>query len=120
MFLSEEWIADANARLGRAVESAAAPSSDDVRVVLEFDDAPASELHALTFSIVDGRASLSAGDHLGADLIVRLSYADAQSLARGELDSSSALRDGRLKLRGDVNALVPYGAWMVALHNDFL
>lgn len=59
-------------------------------------------------------ASAELGDHLAADAVVRLSFKDAEALTSGTLESASALREGRLKVRGDVNALVPLLAWMQA------
>jgi len=47
------------------------------------------------------------GDNLLADTLLRLTYADARSLFRGDIDSAGALREGRIKVRGNINALVP-------------
>ena len=67
--------------------------SDEVRVVL---------------AVADGRASLTldpSGEHVGTATIV-LGYSDALAMARGELDPADALAAGRVRVRGDLAALV--------------
>jgi putative sterol carrier protein len=116
VFLSSEWFDDLNS----ALESAAPVPHEDgahpVRVVLEFSGAPSSVLHAITFTITAEGASLAPGDHLAADAIMRLSYADALALTKGEFDSATALRDGRVKVRGNVNAVVGLLGWLQSAH----
>ena len=73
-------------------EAARAPTAD-VRVVL---------------TVADGRARLAldpSGDVTGTATIV-LGYADAAAMARGELDPADALAAGRIRVRGDLAALV--------------
>jgi putative sterol carrier protein len=59
---------------------------------------------------------LQAGDHVAADAIVKLSYDDALALTTGRFDSASALREGRVKVRGDINAIVPLLSWLQLAH----
>jgi putative sterol carrier protein len=87
-----------------------------VRVVLDFADAPSNGPHAITFSISADGARVEAGDHLGADAIMELSYADASALTGGDVESASALREGRIKVRGDINAIVPLLTWLQRAH----
>jgi hypothetical protein len=47
---------------------------------------------------------------------LQLSYAEAASLTNGSIDSASALRDGRIKVRGDINAIVPVLGWLQRSH----
>jgi putative sterol carrier protein len=116
VFLSSEWFDDLNAALESAAPVPLEDGADAVRVVLEFSDAPSSVLHAITFSVSSAGASLAPGDHLAADAIMRLSYADALALTRGEFDSASALRDARVKVRGNVNAVVGLLGWLQSAH----
>ena len=111
--MSAEWLAALNDTLDRA---GPAPLEADgaFRVVLEFLDGPSSAPHALTFTITPEGASADLGDHLAAEAMIRLSYRDAEALTSGSLDSAGALRDGRLKVRGDVHGLVPLLGWLVA------
>jgi putative sterol carrier protein len=115
-FLSTEWFQGLN----ETFESASAPpfEADDatLRVVIEFPDAPNNGPHAITFSIDASGARVESGDHLGADAIMQISYADAAALTAGEIDGASALRDGRVKVRGDINAIVPLLNWLQRAH----
>ncbi len=115
-FLSDEWFSQLNETLRQAGPVPFERGSATVRVVLAFPDAPKSAPHALTFTLSEEGASVEAGDHLAADAIVQLSYADATSLTSGAIDSASALRDGRIKVRGDINAIVPVLGWLQRAH----
>jgi putative sterol carrier protein len=113
-FLSAEWLAALNDTLGAAGPVPLVSPASVFRVAFEFSDAPSSTPHALTFTINAEGASVESGDHLAANTVVRLSYKDAEALTAGTLDSASALREGRLKVRGDVHALVPLLTWLHA------
>ncbi|MGC1419502.1 MAG: SCP2 sterol-binding domain-containing protein [Acidimicrobiales bacterium] len=115
-FLTNAWFDEVNATL---MNAGAVPLDDGVelfRVVLEFPDAPPEGPRAMTFTMKREGASLLAGEHLAADAVVSLGYLDALALTDGHLDSASALREGRVKVRGDVNALVPLLAWLQLAH----
>ena len=108
-FLSDQWFEELNERLATG---AALPSDARAcQVVVEFEHAPSTLPHALTLTVNEG-ARVAPGDSRGADVILRLSIEDAKALSAGELDSASALRDGRLKVRGDVNVVVPLAGWL--------
>jgi putative sterol carrier protein len=111
-FLSDEWMAALNETLSSAGPAPLVDASKVFRLVLEFSDGPAKAPHALTFCVSATGSTADLGDHLAADAVIRLSYADAASLTKGTLDSASALREGRLKVRGDVHSLVPLLGWM--------
>ena len=115
-FLSAEWFVALNETLARA---GVPPLGDrsDLRVLLEFVDGPSSAPHAMTLSVDASGAFVEPGDHLAADAVVRLTYADAEALTRGTLESAVALREGRLKVRGDVQALVPLLDWLLESHS---
>ena len=115
-FLTDEWFTGLNETLRAAGPVPLDTDAKVFRVVLEFVDAPGSLPHAITLTLTSDQASLSAGDHLAADAIVRLTYADALALTTGTLDSATALRGGRLKVRGDVHAVVPLLDWLQQAH----
>jgi hypothetical protein len=115
-FLSTEWFRELNESLAEAEPVPVANDAPTVRVVIEFPDAPNNRPHAITFAIDAEGARVESGDHLAADAIVRLSYADASALTGGDIDSASALRDGRVKVRGDINAIVPLLNWLQRAH----
>jgi SCP-2 sterol transfer family len=114
-FLSAEWIVALNEALTRAGVPPLGERSE-LRVVLEFVDGPSSAPHAMTLTVNAVGASVEAGDHLAADAVVRLTYADAEALTQGTLESAVALREGRLKVSGDVQALVPLLDWLLESH----
>ena len=101
-FLTSELFAETNAILA----SRKLAATDTWRVVLSWHDGPTSLPHAITYSSVAGRLVVEHGDHLAADAIIALAFSDAASLATGTLDAAAALRQGRVKLRGDSGAVV--------------
>ncbi len=115
-FLSTEWFRELNETLEKAEPVPMENDAPTVRVVIEFPDAPNNGPHAITFTIGNDGARVESGDHLAADAIVRLAYADASALTGGDIDSASALRDGRVKVRGDINAIVPLLNWLQRAH----
>jgi putative sterol carrier protein len=114
-FLSVEWMAALNKTLSAAGPAPLVDPKKVFRLVLEFTDSASNAPHALTFCVSATNATADVGDHLAADAVIRLSYADAEALTKGTLDSASALREGRLKVRGDVHSLVPLLAWMQSI-----
>lgn len=115
-FLSESWFAELNEVLAVAGPVPIENGSHTFRVVIEMYDAPSSVPHAITFSLNASGATLNPGDHLAADAIVRLSYLDATALSSGRFDSATALREGRVKVRGDMTVIVPVLAWLQQAH----
>ena len=113
-FLSVEWVAALNETLSVAGPAPLVDPNKVFRLVFEFIDGASNAPHALTFCVSATGSTVDLGDHLAADAVIRLSYADAEALTKGTLDSASALREGRLKVRGDVHSLVPLLAWMQA------
>ena len=111
-FLSDQWFEDVNSRL------AASPAPDwpagavACDVVLALADVPVGRPHSFTLHVAATGVHITAGDSSSASTIIRLGYDDAAALTSGRLDSATALRDGRIKVRGDVNALVPLAAWL--------
>lgn len=115
-FLSAEWLVELNETLSVAGPVPLPDGASLYRVVLEFLDAPASRAHAVTLTMDEAGASLREGDDPHADASVRLNYADALALTQGRFDSASALREGRVKVRGDINAIVPMLGWLQLAH----
>jgi hypothetical protein len=115
-FLSNEWFEGVNHILADAGPVPLDKGVTLFRVVMEFPDAPSDAPHAMTFTMSEGGASLQAGGYAAADAMVKLSYDDALALTNGRFDSASALREGRVKVRGDINAIVPLLSWLQAAH----
>ncbi len=123
-YLSPEWVASFDAALGAldlsdAVAAAAAGSlaaaDGSFSVVQVVTGVPADvrspgagDEVRVVLSVADGRAHLAldpAGDCAGTATIV-LGYLEALAMARGELDPADALAAGRVRVRGDLAALV--------------
>lgn len=117
-FLSEGWFESLSATLNEAGPVPIGDEHEVFRVVFEFTGTPATLPHALTFVMSAAGASVSPGDHLYADALIRLSYEDAVALTSGALDSAGALREGRIKVRGDVNAIIPLLDWLQRAHPE--
>jgi hypothetical protein len=114
-FLTEGWFAGLNTSLAAAGPAPVA-AGHPVRVVLEFADGPATQPHALTFTLAPEGATVAPGDHLAADALVRLSFEDARALVEGSVTSATALREGRVKVRGDLDAVVALVDWLAKAH----
>ena len=113
-FLTSEWFDETNEVLAAA---GAGPRGDEpLRVVFQLAGEPSALPHAFTFTISLEGARVDPGDHLLAHTMLRLSYDDARRVTRGELDGATALREGRLKVRGDVNGVVEMLEWMTLAH----
>ncbi len=116
-FLSEQWFEELNARLSPSTSHALPEGSRACRIVFDVVEAPVVLAQALTLTITDDGARVDPGASPDADATIRIAYVDADALTSGRLDSATALREGRIKIRGDVNALVPLASW---LHAAFL
>jgi SCP-2 sterol transfer family len=122
-YLSPEWVLSFDAALSTldlsdvvaaAGEGSLAAADGTFSVVQVVTGAPAdgdatAEVEVrVVLRVADGRARLAldpAGEVTGTATIV-LGYADAAAMARGELDPAEALAAGRVRVRGDLAALV--------------
>jgi SCP-2 sterol transfer family len=122
-YLSPEWVlsfdaalstldlSDVVAAAGEGSLAAADGTFSVVQVVTGVPaggDATAEVEVRVVLRVADGRARLAldpAGEVTGTATIV-LGYADAAAMARGELDPAEALAAGRVRVRGDLAALV--------------
>jgi hypothetical protein len=115
-FLSEEWFEQLNAVLRDAGPVPLESVAETFRVVIELTDAPADSPHAITLTLERTGASAHVGNIEGADAAIRLAFDDAQALTTGTFDSAGALREGRVKLRGDLNAITSALGWLQRAH----
>ena len=116
-FLSEEWFATLSSTLAHAGEVEMPEGVSTYSVVFVIEYAPATVPHAFTISMKSEGGSITPGDAFDADSIIRLSYADAAGLYAGTFDSGTALREGRIKVRGNVNTLIPLMKWFQAAYS---
>jgi putative sterol carrier protein len=81
----------------------------DVRLILQIDE---GEVHLRVEAADDGPPP---GDESPLPTVtIAVSYADAASLSRGELTPAEALNAGRIRVRGDLSALVAGQELLVA------
>ena len=89
---------------------------ESFRVVIDLVDAPVDEPESLPLTLERAGASARTGTVDDADAAIRLSYGDAQRLTLGTFDSASALREGRVKLKGDLHAITSVLGWLQQAH----
>jgi SCP-2 sterol transfer family len=121
-YLSPEWVESFDAALGAldlsdAVAAAGAGSlaAADGRFsvvqivtgVPEDVQAGGGDVH-LVLTVAEGKArlGLDPAGTVGGTATIVLGYAEALAMARGELDPADALAAGRVRVRGDLAALV--------------
>jgi hypothetical protein len=117
-YLSSEWVESFDAALraldlSEAIEAAGAGSllaSDGSFTVAQVVEGAPDGTARTILTIAEGRAQLAldpdgaASDT--ANVIMLLGYPDALAMARGELEPADALAAGRVRVRGDLSALV--------------
>jgi hypothetical protein len=121
-YLSPEWVqsfdtalgaldlSDAVAAAGTASLAAADGRFSVVQVVTgvpEDVQAGGGDVH-LVLTVAEGKArlGLDPAGTVGGTATIVLGYAEALAMARGELDPADALAAGRVRVRGDLAALV--------------
>jgi hypothetical protein len=121
-YLSPEWVQSFDAALSAldlsdvvAVAGAGSLAAADgtfsvVQVVTGVPDgtgAGGGDVHVV-LTVADGRAriGLDPTGEVGGTATIVLGYAEALAMARGELDPADALAAGRVRVRGDLAALV--------------
>ncbi|MFP5375367.1 MAG: SCP2 sterol-binding domain-containing protein [Acidimicrobiia bacterium] len=104
-YLSAAWFDDVNAA-ARADEGLAAATAG-ARVTLQqvVTGAPGGEVRYWV-RVADGVVEAGPGRAEGADATVTSSYETAVAVSRGELAVDQAVREGRVRLAGDVGLLV--------------
>ena len=100
---SAEWVAAWN----DAVGSVPASPGLAFRMLQEVRDAPEGTVRLALVAGDEGvQLVLDPPDDPPAQVTVALSYEDAASLARGELDPARLLAAGRVRVRGDLAVLI--------------
>ncbi len=117
-FLSAAWFDELNERLRSSPPHPFPADAPACRVAFDIADAPASGPSALTLLLDAHDTQVVPGlpdEPSLANVVLRLTYDDADALTHGRLDSATALREGRIKVRGDVNVLVPLATWLATV-----
>jgi len=117
-YLSPEWVASFDAALrtvdladalAAAGEGSLAAADGSFAVAQVVDGVPGSPAAVRTvFSVSEGAArfELDPADERPATATIVLGYEDALAMAQGRLDPADALAAGRVRVRGDLAALV--------------
>ena len=113
-FLSPEWVAD----LGAAAEGVQVAADEDVTVqqVVEGDD---GEPVRWALQVGEGRVAVAAGAVADPDVTLTTDRSTAAAVARGHLAVTDAFMAGRLRIAGDLRALLRAGGVLGALEAAF-
>jgi putative sterol carrier protein len=103
-FLSEAWAEALGAELNRNEEFRTATAGRSVRIQQVITRADGDIHYWIT--IADGRIELGLGDIEGADATITQSEESAAALARGELSPVTAFMTGKLKIGGNMGAIL--------------
>jgi len=109
-FLSPEWFGQVGERLAAA--PVPGPDVPSQSVTLVFEGGPTDGVNAVSLSLNAQGATVTAGETVNASVVLRLSFDDARALSSGTLESATALREGRIKARGDLASLTALGPWL--------
>lgn len=104
-FLSPEWAEAFEAALNADPSFREGIAGQRVRLQNVITDAEGGEIRYWV-RIEDGAARLGLGDIEAPDAVVTQSYRTAVALARGELSPVSAFMTGKLKVSGNLIALM--------------
>lgn len=117
-FASPEWIAALDLA-ARADDSLGAAVGEAVALTQVVVDATGEPIAAWTLRLGPDGASVSAGRADDAQVVLRGDAATVGAIARGELSAQEAFLAGRLRLGGDVEALLTHAPALAALGDVF-
>jgi putative sterol carrier protein len=117
-FLSPDWLAAASAAASGS--AALATATAGVRLVVQqvVTGGPDGEV-TYVVAIDDGRVSLRVGNDGGADVTFTVGWETAVAMSTGALGGQEAFTTGRLRLGGDVGALLRHGPALAGLDAVF-
>lgn len=114
-FLSDEWIAAMSAAARAAVVD------PDLRLVIQqvVDGGPGGIEVAYVLDVGDGRLSVRQGRAERPDVTFHQDRATAQAIQRGEVSAQAAFMDGRLRVTGDLRAVIDGAGALAAIDDVF-
>lgn len=114
-FLTDEWLDELEA----AARAASVPTS--ARLVLQqvVPDGPDGHEVAYVVAAADGRLSVQRGRAEDADVTFTQDRATAEAIHRGELSAQAAFMEGRLRLGGDLRAVIDRAGILAAIDDVF-
>jgi putative sterol carrier protein len=117
-FLSEEWI-QALDRSARQVDVTLGAATDSPIVVEQTVTHPSAAAVTYQLAIDHGSATVVAGPVHDPTVTLRTDRATAEAIARGTLSAQQAFVQGRLRVGGDVRALVRHAPALAQLDEGF-
>jgi predicted oxidoreductase len=117
-FLSPEWI-EALGRAARRVDIALADETGASIVVEQTVTDPHAASVTYQLAVDAGSATVVAGRVLEPSVTLRTDRSTAEAIARGELSAQEAFVQGRLRVGGDVRALVRHADALAQLDESF-
>ncbi len=114
-FLTDQWFDD--------LEAAARDTSIplDVRLVIQqvIPGGAEDDEVAYVLTAADGAITVRRGQAEAPDITFTQDRATAEAIHRGELSAQTAFIEGRLRLGGDLRAVIERAGWLVALDDVF-
>ena len=101
-FLTDAWLDELEA----VAHAAAAPDGAALVVQQVVTDGPDGHEVAYALVLEDGRIRVERGRVPGADVTFSQDRATAEAIHRGELSAQAAFMQGRLRLGGDLRAVI--------------
>jgi hypothetical protein len=113
---TDAWLEECNAAL--ASVPGTLPDARPLVVTELVTGAPPGAHGALTLVVDEAGARLRSGDDAAASAWLTVSMADAEALHDGSLDPAAALTQGRVRIRGDLRAVVDAVGLLAAAHQQ--
>ena len=117
-YLSPGWFDEVNRAAGADDEMASAIAGAAVTIQQVVTDGPGGEVRYWV-RLRDGRFEARPGQADGPDATVTQSYDTAAEVSRGRLEVEAAILAGRIRLAGDVAALVRHQAALQQVARSF-
>jgi putative sterol carrier protein len=117
-FLSPDWVASLD-RAARASDRLAQCARGDALILEQRVTLPDGSTHSHHLVLDESGARVREGKPARADVVVLTDLATATELAVGTTNAQQALGAGRLRVHGDVNALIARAEQLAALDDVF-
>jgi hypothetical protein len=118
-FLTDEWIQECNEALATLPRSTTPDVAARPMAVTEsVTGVPAGTHGTITLLADASGVRMVAGEEPGASAWFTLAYDDAEAMHAGLLDPATALTEGRIRVRGDLQALVSAVGMLAAAHEQ--
>jgi hypothetical protein len=114
-FLTDGWLDE----LDGAARGATVDPALRVRVQQVVPDGPDGREVAYVVQVADGAVTIHPGRHDDVDITFTQDLATARAIHGGELSAQAAFMQGRLRLGGDLRAVIERSAALAAIDDVF-